>query len=172
VLAADACTAAGLELIPLPDDVRERIDGMVPARWSRNNPVDLAGGETRDTIPEVMELLCAHPDVDAVVHLGLGIQSAQARVFLSGPFGGDEGIARIAGYHERQDARYAVAARDASQRHGKPVLQATELAFADRDNAGVRAVREAGRVCYPSAHRAVGSLAALARWSAFRASRA
>ena len=25
----------------------------LPPRWSRNNPVDLAGGETRDTIPEV-----------------------------------------------------------------------------------------------------------------------
>jgi hypothetical protein len=48
------------------------------------------------------------------------------------------------------------------------VLSATELAVADRENAGVRAVREAGRVCYPSAHRAVGALAALVRWSAFR----
>jgi len=168
VLAADACTAAGLELLPLPDDVRERIDGMVPARWSRNNPIDLAGGETRDTIPEVMELLCAHPEIDAVIHLGLGIQAAQARAFQSGPFYPDHGIERIADYHERQDARYAVAARDASERHGKPVLSATELVFADRDNAGVRAVREIGRVCYPSAHRAVGALAALVRWAAFR----
>lgn len=171
VLAADACTAAGLELVALPDDIRARIDEMVPARWSRNNPIDLAGGETRDTIPEVMDLVCAHPEVDAMIHLGLGIQSAQARAFLSGPFAGEEGVARIADFHERQDARYAVAARDASVRHGKPVLSATELVFADRDNAGVRGVRDAGRVCYPSAHRAVGSLAALARWSAFRSDR-
>jgi acyl-CoA synthetase (NDP forming) len=167
VLAADACSAAGLDLVPLPDDIRERIDEMVPARWSRNNPIDLAGGETRDTIPEVMELVCAHPDVDAMVHLGLGIQAAQARAFQSGPFRAAEGIERIASFHERQDARYAEAARDASVRHGKPVLCATELVFADRDNAGVRGVREVGRVCYPSAHRAVDALAALARWAEF-----
>jgi acetyltransferase len=167
VLAADACCAAGLDLIPLPDDIRERIDEMVPARWIRNNPIDLAGGETRDTIPEVIELICAHPEVDAMIHLGLGIQAAQARAFQSGPFHSDNGIERIAGFHERQDARYATAARDASERYGKPVLCATELAFADRDNAGVRGVRDVGRVCYQSAHRAVGALAALVRWADF-----
>ena len=167
VLAADACAAAGLELIPLPPDIREKIDAMVPARWSRGNPIDLAGGETRDTIPEVLELVCAHPDVDAVVHLGLGIQAAQARLFQSGEFYPDYGIDRIAGFHERQDARYAQSARDASERHCKPVLSATELAVADPDNAGVRAVRDAGRLCYPSAHRAVGALAALTRWAEF-----
>src|SRR5690606_9347875 len=81
VLTADAGAAAGVELIPLPDDVRRAIDGMVPARWSRNNPIDLAGGETRDTVPQVLDLLCAHPDVDAVIHLGLGIQAATANLF-------------------------------------------------------------------------------------------
>ena len=102
-----------------------------------------------------------------MIHLGLGIQAAQARAFQSGPFRAAEGIERIASFHERQDARYAEAARDASVRHGKPVLCATELVFADRDNAGVRGVREVGRVCYPSAHRAVDALAALTRWAEF-----
>jgi acetyltransferase len=163
VLAADACAAAGLELVPLPPDVRAAIDGMVPARWSRNNPVDLAGGETRDTVPAVLDLLCAHPDVDAVLHLGLGIQAATARLFRSGPFFPGHGLERIAEYHERQDRRYAEAAREASERHGKPVLSASELVHTDRayGNAGPLAVRESGRVCYPSAHRAVSALRAL-----------
>ncbi len=168
VLAADACTRHGLDLVPLPDPVRDRIDELVPARWSRNNPIDLAGGETRDTIPEVMERVLENPDVDAMIHLGLGIQAAQARAFETGPFHPDHGIGRIAEFHERQDARYALAAKEASERHGKPALSATELVFADRENAGVRGVRDAGRVCYPSAHRAVGALAALVRWSAYR----
>ena len=38
----------------LPDDLKAAIDEHLPARWSRNNPVDCAGGETRDTIPTVM----------------------------------------------------------------------------------------------------------------------
>jgi acetyltransferase len=170
VLAADACARAGLDLIRLPDDVRAKIDALVPARWSRSNPVDLAGGETRDTIPEVLDLLCAHPDVDAVVHLGIGIQAAQAHLFRSGPYHPGHGLDRIAAFHERQDRRYAQAAREASERHRKPVLTATELVVADRHygNAGPVGVREEGRVCHPSAHRAVEALAALCAYAEYR----
>ncbi len=173
VLAADACAAAGLELIPLPDPVRERIDSLVPARWSRNNPIDLAGGETRDTIPEVIDLVCAHPDVDAVIHLGIGIQAAQANVLKSGPFFPDFGLDRIVAFHERQDRRYARAAREASERHGKPVLTATELVHTDRayGNAGPVGVKEEGRLCYASAHRAVRALRALVDYAEFRSTR-
>jgi len=173
VLAADACVAAALELIPLPEDIRAQVDTMVPSRWSRNNPIDLAGGETRDTIPEVLDLVCVHPEVDAVVFLGLGIQSNQAHLFRKGPFFPGHGLDRIAEFHERQDRRYAEAAREASERHGKPVLVATELVYADRTygNAGPLAVREGGRVCYPSAHRAVAALRAMVEYAEFRAGR-
>jgi len=168
VLAADACCAAGLDLIALPEDIKASIDTMVPARWSRNNPVDLAGGETRDTVGEVLELLCGHPDVDAVVHLGIGIQAAQAGICKSGDFYPEHGLERIVGFHEKQDRRYAAAAREASQRHGVPVLSATELIAANRDNPGVAGIREGGRVCYPSAHRAVRALRALVDYAEFR----
>jgi acetyltransferase len=172
VLAADACAAAGLELVALPDAIRERIDALVPARWSRNNPIDLAGGETRDTIPEILDLVCAHPDVDAVLHLGIGIQAASAHVLRTGPFYPQHGLERIVAFHERQDRRYAQAAREASERHGKPVLSATELVHTDRHygNPGPRGVREEGRLCYASAHRAVGALRALVDYSEFRRS--
>jgi acetyltransferase len=170
VLTADACTAAGLVVMPLPEDVRARIDPLVPSRWSRQNPVDLAGGETRDTIPEVLDLLCAHPDVDAVLFLGLGIQANQAHAFRTGPFFPEHGLDRIADFHERQDRRYAEAARAASERHRKPVLVATELAYADRayGNAGAVAVRDGGRICYPSGHRAVAALRAMVEYAEFR----
>jgi len=171
VLAADACVGAGLELVRLPEDIRARVDTMVPSRWSRQNPIDLAGGETRDTIPDVLDLVCAHPDVDAVLFLGLGIQSNQAHLFRTGPFFPGHGLDRIADFHERQDRRYAEAAREASERHRKPVLVATELVYADRayGNAGPLAVREGGRVCYPSAHRAVAALRAMVEYAEFRA---
>jgi acetyltransferase len=170
VLAADACAAAGLVLAPLPEDVRATIDGWVPARWSRNNPVDLAGGETRDTVPDVLDLLCGHPDIDAVIHLGIGIQAASAAALKSGEFYPDYGLERIVAYHERQDRRFAEAAREVSERHGKPVLSATELAYADiaRTNTGPLGVREEGRFCYASAHRAVRALRALVDYAEFR----
>jgi acyl-CoA synthetase (NDP forming) len=169
VLAADACADVGLELVPLPDSIRDAIDGMVPSRWSRSNPIDLAGGETRDTIPEVLDLVCAHPDVDAVIHLGIGIQAATAAFFRSGRYFPDHGLERMADFHERQDRRYVEAAIEASRKHGKPVLTVTELVASNPENAGPAALREFGRVCYPSAHRAVRALDALTRWSETRA---
>ena len=170
VLAADACAAQGLELIPLPEALRAKIDTMVPARWSRNNPIDLAGGETRDTIPELLDLVASHPDVDAIVHLGIGIQAASAQVLKTGPFYPEHGLERIVAFHERQDRRYASAAREASERHGVPILTASELVNTDRHygNPGPRGVLAEGRFCYASAHRAIRALRALVDYAEFR----
>jgi acetyltransferase len=165
VVTADAITRSELELLALPDDLRAAVDGKLPPRWSRNNPIDLAGAETRDTIPEVLELVARHPEVDAVVYLGLGIQSNQARLMRQGRFFPDHGLDRIVAYHERQDERFARAAADVSAETGKPVLTATELAVADPDNAGPRAVRASGRYCYPSSFRAVTALEHLWRYA-------
>ena len=168
VVTADAIAQSDLELLSLPDDLRAAIDTKLPPRWSRNNPVDLAGAETRDTIPEVMELIATHGAVDAVVYLGLGIQSNQARLLRTGRFYPDHGLDRIVAYHERQDERFARAAADISESTGKPILTATELAVADPDNPGPRTVRATGRLCYPSSHRAVTALGHLWRYARYR----
>ena len=100
VVTADAIAGTDLELATLPEDLLTALDGKLPPRWSRNNPVDLAGGETRDTIPEVMDLIVAHDGVDAVIFLGLGIQSNLAAMERSGPFHPGHGLERIVEYHE------------------------------------------------------------------------
>lgn len=167
VVTADAITRSELVLAPLADDLCAAIDEKLPPRWSRNNPLDLAGGETRDTIPEVLELVAAHESIDAVIYLGLGIQSNQARLMREGRFYPDHGLERIVAYHERQDARFAVAAAEVSNRTAKPILTATELAVTSPDNPGPAAVRASGRVCYASADRAVAALAQLWRRARF-----
>jgi len=108
------------------------------------------------------------PEVDAIVYLGLGIQSNQARLLREGRFGSDPGIERVVAYHERQDARFAQAASDVSEASGKPILTATELALADPANAGPATVRATGRYCYPTAQRAVSALEHLWRHARFR----
>jgi acyl-CoA synthetase (NDP forming) len=168
VLAADACAEVGLEVVELPSSIRDAVDELVPPRWSRSNPIDLAGGETRDTIPEVLDLVCAHPEVDAVIHLGLGIQSATAAFFRSGRYFPEHGLERMADFHDRQDRRYVEAGIEASRKHGKPVLSVTELVASNPENASPAALREFGRICYPSAHRAVRALDTLVRWSEIR----
>ena len=161
----------GLRLMSLPADLEAMIDTKLPPRWSRNNPVDCAGGETRDTIPEVMEMIASHPDVHAVVYLGLGIQSNQARLMAEGPFFPGHGLERIVAYHRRQDERFAEAADELSRRYDKPILTATELATADPSNPGPATVRATGRLCYASGDRAVTALGHLSRYAEFRRTR-
>ena len=151
----------------LPEDLQAALDELLVSRWSRNNPIDLAGGETRDTIPLTLELVANHVAVDAVIFLGLGIQSNQARLMAEGRFYPDWGLGRIVDYHRRQDARFAQAASDLSESSGKPILCATELAVADPTNPGPATVAETGRLCYASANRAVTALEHMWEYSAF-----
>jgi len=172
VVTADAITRdPDIVLMDLPTDLQEAIDTKLPPRWSRNNPVDCAGGEVRDTIPEVMALIAEHPDVDAVIYLGLGIQSNQARMMSEGRFYPEHGLERIVAYHERQDQRFAEAAHELSVVNDKPILVATELAVADPDNAGPATVRRLGRLCYSSGGCAVTALGHLIRYAKYTEAR-
>lgn len=168
VVTSDAIAQDGvLDLITLPTQLVKSLDELLPPRWSRNNPIDCAGGETRDTIPAILEMVCAHESVDAVIFLGLGIQSNQARMMSEGHFYPDHGLERIVSYHRRQDERFAEAADECSITYNKPVLVATELAVADPLNPGPATVRASGRLCYASGTRAASALAHTYRYSRF-----
>lgn len=171
VAAVDAMAETRLTPVPLPDDLMAAIDAKLPPRWSKNNPIDMAGGETRDTVPEILQLVAEHPEVDAVVMLGVGIQSNTARMLRDGHFFPDHGLERIAAFHERQDTRYGEAAAEISEVTGTPIVVATELANARPDNPAPTALRDAGKMCHASAGRAVRSLHHLAQYSAWRRAR-
>jgi acetyltransferase len=171
VVTADAIARTDLDLVALPEDLVAALDAQLPPRWSRNNPVDLAGGETKDTIPEELATVARHPAVQSVVILGMGIQSNQGRLERDGPFFPQHGLERIVAFHDRQDRRYTTVASELSAELGKPILTATELAVADPGNAAVRGVVESGRYCYPSSNRAVVALDHLWRYARWRRSR-
>ena len=169
VVTADAIARDGvLDLVDLSDDLMSKLSALLPPRWSRNNPIDCAGGETRDTVIEIMDIVAAHDSIDAVIFLGIGIQSNQAKMMRSGGFYPDHGLERIVSYHEKQDERYALTAREVASKYGKPILIATELAVADPENAGPAAVRESGAYCYPTGARAASSLAHLYEYAKYR----
>ena len=115
-----------------------------------------------------MEMIIAHPGVDAMIYLGVGIQSNEARLMREGGFHPAHGLDRIVSYHERQDQRFAEAADELSRRFDKPILTATELAVADPDNPGPAAVRATGRLCYATSNRAVTALEHLHQYAEFR----
>ena len=162
VLTSDAIASSSLDLIPLPQDLHDAIGELVPPRWSRNNPIDLAGGETRETIPKVLDLITSHAEVDAVIYLGIGIQGNVARAYRESPYL-DEGMERMASFHERQEVAYATAAVEASRASGKPVVVASELGIGDPDNPGIATLRELGWPCFASPQAGVAALDAMFR---------
>jgi len=169
VVTADAISRArGLQLMPMPDDLRDALDQHLPPRWSRNNPIDLAGGETKDTIPTILEIVARHPMVDSVVFLGTGIQGNQGRMEKEGPFYPEHGLERIVAYHERQDRRFTETAGRLAREIGKPILTATELSMVDPSNPAVVGCRASGKLCYASANRAVNALSHLWQYARHR----
>lgn len=169
VVTADAIARDGvLDLVELSGDLMAKLSALLPPRWSRNNPIDCAGGETRDTVTEIMDIVAAHDSIDSIIFLGIGIQSNQAKMMRTGGFYPDHGLERIVSYHENQDERYAKTAREVASKYSKPILIATELAVADPDNAGPTAVRASGAYCYPTGARAATSLAHLYEYAKYR----
>ena len=169
VVTADAISqTSDLILTPLPSDLKESINELLPPRWSKNNPIDLAGGETRDTIPELLALASKHPEIDSIIQLGLGIQGNTANLVKNGKFYPEHGLERIVNFHERQEQRYAEASIEASLASRKPILVASELAITQPNNPMVKNIRDSSRLCYTSANRAVSALNHLVRYSNWR----
>lgn len=67
VLAADACGGHGLELATLSDATRAALDEVLPAVWSRNNPVDVIGDATPERYRAALEILGRAPEIDGVI---------------------------------------------------------------------------------------------------------
>ena len=152
----------------LPDDLLAAIDALLPPRWSRGNPIDLAAAETRDTIPQILELLAAHESGGrgALPRLGSAVEPGEAhahRRLRVGPRPrAHRRVPRTPGR-----ARTRRSPPMSPRLPGKPILMATELAVTDPDNPGPRTVRETGKVCYWSANRAVTALEHLWRRARF-----
>lgn len=57
VIAADACEKSGLSVPDLSDETMEKLDEVLPPRWSKGNPVDMvaAGALTYDCLPPLLK---------------------------------------------------------------------------------------------------------------------
>ncbi|NBT37800.1 MAG: hypothetical protein EBT21_06780, partial [Actinobacteria bacterium] len=153
-----------LQMANLGDELMGKLNALLPPRWSKGNPIDSAGGETRETVETIFDLLLSSPEVDSVVFLGLGIQSNQARLMREGRFYPDHGLERIVGFHEGQDVKYAQRSVELSRQYSKPILIASELVTSDPSNPGVSALRELGVAAFPNAWSVIRALEHATMW--------
>ncbi|RLU89214.1 GNAT family N-acetyltransferase [Streptomyces griseocarneus] len=76
VLAADACSEAGLNVAPLEPGLVAELTSVLPGGAAVGNPVDTTAAVSEDALRTCVDLLAAHRDVDAV--LGVFVPTALA----------------------------------------------------------------------------------------------
>ena len=69
VITADACNDLGLEVPPLDESIVRKLDDLLPAFWSRGNPVDMVATMGMGPYIQCLEALIAWEKVDAVISL-------------------------------------------------------------------------------------------------------
>ncbi len=72
VIASDACSDLGLEVVKLSDQTLAKIGKMMPDWWVPGNPIDLVAGNNFQTILPILTTLMSSGEVDAVMMLFMG----------------------------------------------------------------------------------------------------
>jgi acetyltransferase len=144
VLAVDQLLDNGCELAALDPATLEKLNALMPANWSRANPVDIIGDAPPERYRQALELVAADPSVDAVLMMN-------CPTALASPQGAAETVA---------------GAVDKGLVNGKPVLACWLGAFAAEPARSV--LRQAGVASFATPAEAAKAVAMLTRWSAVR----
>jgi acetate---CoA ligase (ADP-forming) len=166
VLAADACSRLGLDVIKLPANVISELDTFLPAWWSRNNPVDTVAGSA-DNITRVVDILAKCDDTDAVLALGVPFPNF-ARTVL--PTNEDEKKK----FFEFIVESYVKSFGDMkaiSDKYGKPVIVAAELPTPRGERSLdidiMRSISKQNMVCYSMPDEAAMVLNSMVQYGEF-----
>ena len=167
VLAADACSKLGLDVVKLNEEVLKELDSFLPGWWSRNNPVDLvAGSGMADEMLRVIEVLAKYDQTDGVICLGLPFPSPERP---PSPLTDEEGQNRgrlIIDHYKNVFMKI----RGLSEKYSKPVIVSAEL-FVPRhyvqEQDIMSEIAGVGGVCYSSPDEAAVVMHALATYGEF-----
>jgi acyl-CoA synthetase (NDP forming) len=158
VITADICEEQGLVVPPLPDELMQRFNKILPPFWSHGNPVDMAANILLEPFMECMEILAEWDGVDSVIALGGSIQGVfdfDAKVEGTKELKETVVLAReVAREYTTQHDVVLDHTKDLVDRTGKPVITVT---LGDYD--GFKSdLRDHGVVSYATPERAVRAL--------------
>lgn len=69
VMAADAAALAGVELPPLSEALRGKLDSVLPPTWSHGNPIDIIGDAPVERYTATLRALLDDPDTGTVLFM-------------------------------------------------------------------------------------------------------
>ncbi|RJP24874.1 MAG: hypothetical protein C4520_03255 [Candidatus Abyssobacteria bacterium SURF_5] len=162
VLAADACSRVGLDVVRLRPETLEALDEILPSWWSRNNPIDLVAGLKPGDFINSIEVMLRCDYVDAVMALGgIGFSTVRAQGFRKSCHAERYNLIHLSELFVGEDMRTARGIIELIDTYQKPVIVASETSIGARPNLNppVLAIEEAGVMVYPTPDRAAKVLA-------------
>lgn len=123
VMAADACTKAGLDVAPLDQKTLQKLNGVLPEVWSHGNPVDTIAG-VKGTIGELLEIMAASPSLDGIIALGAVAGAPSLWRYLEGSRNKEEITEKYALGAMDFLSRSFQDVLDIRDRYGKPIVMA------------------------------------------------
>lgn len=63
VLSSDYAERFGIELVEFSEELRSELDAVLPANWSRENPIDMVGDSHPDQYAKTFDIMIRHQDL-------------------------------------------------------------------------------------------------------------
>lgn len=123
VVAADFCEEQGLEVVNLPQAIIEKLDKLLPAYWSKSNPIDLVGTLDREAHLKCLEILVSCTEVDSILALGVVASSSRFAALIKNATNMDLSIAKnFAEAMEKSDIEFINKISFLQDKYNKPII--------------------------------------------------
>ncbi|MDY7034440.1 MAG: CoA-binding protein [Thermodesulfobacteriota bacterium] len=166
VVAADACEGSGLELAPFSSRTIDTLNGLLPSRWPRGNPVDMAAPDKLVTF-ECLWAIMEDENVDSVMLIGGLGAGTFLRESMLNP-GSEEGLVDdILESMNEQEAKNIQITAEYVKKLGKPVVVSRLIPKIGMNPPVYNKLSQLGIPVYPSPEKAAKVLQHLAWYGAY-----
>lgn len=165
VIGADACADAGLELVPLGEQLMHELDAFLPAWWSRNNPIDLVASTDIDALSRTIECVVKQPGVDAVILLGVGYISCASNRYQRSELAKGIGLDQLAAMGSELEVRDIHRIAGFVEQYGKPIMIASDtvlIAYGSPPNRLIQEIEGLGLYAFSNPNSAARVLSHMA----------
>ena len=163
VLATDACARQGLELVPLSEATMQKLNDILPSRWSHGNPIDTVAAFIT-TFPCLWALL-DDENVDAILMSGGASPSAIMPRLEGVSSSTKEEIAQALSARESEELSNWELTFEHMDRLQKPIILLQPVTENFRNSQTFKMLQEKGFLFYPNPERAAKALAHLMEYS-------
>jgi acetyltransferase len=147
VVTAESCEKEGIEVASLESTTVEKLNAILPPRWSHGNPVDMVGIKpmaANETILNCLEALFLDPHVDMIFSLVIPIETSIGTL-------GDLSPERLRELESQYNNSINML-NDLAQKHNKPIYFVGKVPLSESERPLLTSQKKIPS--YPSAHRA------------------